>query len=211
MKLIKLKCPNCGASFKAEKEQKEFFCEYCRTTTLLDDGVIKVEHTIVDKNKEEGLKIVKGVGITYLIIGGIVFVIIIAIIGIIIFNVSKINSNNNSNNNFKDNAMDDLFDIDTEEDSGFDEVQIMGFNAQFELYSGTQSAFFMEPLLNNISLNNKKQKEHIVVILYDNKEISSSEDVVNFKHSLDDNADYEVSLDYDEDGFVNKVTITKLN
>ena len=52
MKIIKLKCPNCGASFKVEKEQKEFFCEYCRTTTLLDDGVIKVEHTIVDKNKD---------------------------------------------------------------------------------------------------------------------------------------------------------------
>ena len=208
MKLIKLKCPNCGSSFKVEKGQKEFFCEYCRTTTLLDDGVIKVEHTIVDKNKEEGLKIFKGFGIFSLTVFCIIFVTVIAIIGVVIFNISKMSNNKNDIIN---NKIDNIVDNKSEEDSDYSEAEIMGFNAQFELYNGTQSLFFMKYLLDNISLNNKKQKEHIVIVLYDNKEISDSEDITDLKHNLDDDSEYEVSLDYDEDGFVNRVNIIKIN
>ena len=67
MKLIKLKCPSCGANLKVDREKKKFICNYCRTESLLDDEVIKIEHTIVDKNKETALNIFKGFGIVWIV------------------------------------------------------------------------------------------------------------------------------------------------
>lgn len=44
MKLIKLNCPNCNSVLEVNEEMKQFTCNYCGTTTLLDDEIIKVKH-----------------------------------------------------------------------------------------------------------------------------------------------------------------------
>jgi len=59
MKLIELSCPNCHANLEVDGAKKEFTCKYCRTKTLLDDEVIKVEHTITDKKVLEKIKVAK--------------------------------------------------------------------------------------------------------------------------------------------------------
>ena len=53
MKLIELKCPSCGSNLKVNKELKTFTCNFCGTTTLLDDEVVRVEHRIVGTKKKE--------------------------------------------------------------------------------------------------------------------------------------------------------------
>lgn len=214
MKLIKMKCPSCGASFKVEKGQKEFFCEFCRTTTLLDDGVVRVEHTIIDKNKEEGLKIFKGIGITSLIYFGIIMVVVIAVIGVIIFNIIKMNKRtdgifDNINNQMND-IQEDVNGSDIEIDKVYSQIEIQMFNSFFELYSGTKTGFFIEGLLDNIVTNNKTEAQHIITVMYRDINTSNSDDIVDLKHTLEDNQEYEVSLDYDNDGFVNRVTIVDL-
>ena len=45
MKLVKLTCPNCNSILEVNDEMKQFTCNYCGTTTLLDDEIIKVKHT----------------------------------------------------------------------------------------------------------------------------------------------------------------------
>lgn len=48
MKLIKLKCSNCGANLETEEKNKKIKCQYCNATTIIDDEVIKIEHKIIN-------------------------------------------------------------------------------------------------------------------------------------------------------------------
>ncbi len=43
MRLIDLKCSNCGAPMKANLELKQVSCNYCGNTMLIDDEVKKME------------------------------------------------------------------------------------------------------------------------------------------------------------------------
>ncbi len=56
MKLVKLKCPSCGSNLEINKELKAFTCNYCGTTTMVDDEIIKVEHRIVGTKKKERIE-----------------------------------------------------------------------------------------------------------------------------------------------------------
>ena len=55
MKLINLKCANCGAILEIENDAKKAKCSYCNTTTLIDDEVLKIEHKIVNGEVERKL------------------------------------------------------------------------------------------------------------------------------------------------------------
>ena len=57
MKLIKLICPNCGANLEITTDNKEFTCQYCKTPILLDEEIIKVEHTITSSELTEKIKV----------------------------------------------------------------------------------------------------------------------------------------------------------
>lgn len=46
MKLINLKCSNCGAILEIEETAKKVKCSYCNATTIIDDEIIKIEHKI---------------------------------------------------------------------------------------------------------------------------------------------------------------------
>lgn len=52
MKLIKLKCSNCGANLEVNGELKNIFCNYCGQNYVLDDETVKIEH-ILDTNKSD--------------------------------------------------------------------------------------------------------------------------------------------------------------
>ena len=45
MKLIKVKCENCGADLEVNKELNECVCNYCGAKTIIDDETKKVEIT----------------------------------------------------------------------------------------------------------------------------------------------------------------------
>ena len=48
MKLISLKCSNCGANLEAKEDNKKIKCQYCNATTIIDDEVIRIEHKIIN-------------------------------------------------------------------------------------------------------------------------------------------------------------------
>lgn len=53
MKLITLKCPECGATLNLDSSRKECFCTYCGAKILLDEEIqrqdIKIENRIIDE------------------------------------------------------------------------------------------------------------------------------------------------------------------
>ena len=38
IKMVPVKCPNCGAQMQIEEGRKEAFCTYCGSKFLIDDG-----------------------------------------------------------------------------------------------------------------------------------------------------------------------------
>lgn len=80
-------------------------------------------------------------------------------------------------------------------------------NSNFESYTGTKSKIFVESVLDNIISVNKKSQEHIVTLVYNDITTTDEAQIKSIKHGLDSSADYEVSVEYDEDGYIYQVML----
>ena len=199
MKLKKLACKNCGAKLEIEEGTTQIKCDFCGSTFSVEDdynkgynytkGVLKA----TDEHMKENLKTV---GKIPMALGIIVIIMIFVIFSIIIYRI--INSNNIS----------DLQDEWTKEST---EIDKKSFNFQYESISGKKSSFIISGVLDKIVTNNKTNKNHVITVVY--KDISSSEEIKikEIRDMLDDYEYYDVSLDYDSTGYVNKFTITDIN
>ena len=49
MKLINLKCSNCGAALEIDPERTQAFCSYCGAKLFIDDENINITNRIVDE------------------------------------------------------------------------------------------------------------------------------------------------------------------
>ena len=56
IKMVSLKCPECGANLEIEEERKQCFCQYCGTKIMLDDGSRTYTHVYIDKTREKELE-----------------------------------------------------------------------------------------------------------------------------------------------------------
>lgn len=59
MKIVSLKCPECGASLNIEQGMKMCFCSHCGTQIMLDDEAQKVRYTF-DNADEAGYQFEQG-------------------------------------------------------------------------------------------------------------------------------------------------------
>lgn len=50
MKLVELKCKNCGSLLKANSEDKEMTCKYCGTTFKIDDEIKHIKFDDMEQN-----------------------------------------------------------------------------------------------------------------------------------------------------------------
>lgn len=57
MKLLEMKCKNCGALLKVEEDAKDIECQYCNTKYKLDD---EVQHIKYDDMEKSGYEFEKG-------------------------------------------------------------------------------------------------------------------------------------------------------
>ena len=49
MKMINLRCTNCGAELQIDAERNQAFCTYCGTKLLVDDESIQITNRIIDE------------------------------------------------------------------------------------------------------------------------------------------------------------------
>ena len=90
------------------------------------------------------------------------------------------------------------------------EFDIHAFNSYYEMYSGTTHAFHIESLLDEVITNNKTNKKQLIVVKYRQYLTSEPREITEIKHSLNDNLEYEVILDYDKDGYVKRILIENI-
>lgn len=87
------------------------------------------------------------------------------------------------------------------------------FNSTFEMNQGTKSGMFAKSQVDNIIKNNKKDKEHLIEVIFDGTSYGTDpSNISNVKNNLREFngykfQEYEISLDYDDNGYVNKATI----
>lgn len=81
------------------------------------------------------------------------------------------------------------------------------FNSDFTFYVGTKYGSNVSNLIDKIITNNKTNKEHLITVIYNNENLTDSTKIKNIKNELSEWNQYEVSEDYDDDGYINKITI----
>lgn len=87
------------------------------------------------------------------------------------------------------------------------EFAIARFNNSFFGAEGTKWGFLLANILDEIVTSNKSNPEHQIVVVFKNKEISDTKEIKNIKKELEDWTGYEVSVEYDDVGYVNKLVI----
>ena len=200
-----MKCKNCGHILNVEEGTSTITCEYCHTTYALDDEAQHIKYDNMyesgyefekgrmqaqDEQVEKAGKVVKGffgAHIIISIISVIFFILFVIVFMTIVYNIhqSSINHNNFSLNMKKDS-----------------------FNSSFEMYSGTQTKFFIERLLDDIAINNRKDSFNTITVVYNDISTSDPNEITNIKHSLEESpAKYEVSFNYNGAGVIYKVVI----
>lgn len=171
----------------------------------VNDGMRSFNNYITDKNNQEkiktnskkGLKILKNFGIGYLVFVGIVIILVISIFTFVIVNMTKMIGISNDIRE-KNNTL-----IDKEDER----INRNSFNKQFEMYSGSKTGVSLKSLLDDVITNNKKELEHIITVTQNETTTSTPDKIIELKQKIEDFAEYEISLDYNKDGYVNKVNI----
>ena len=195
--MVELKCNNCGAQLKVEEGTSQVKCEFCGSTFSVDDaynegykytkGVLKArsEQMEEDFNKAQDLmdSFIGKPSRVFSIAFVVIFILIFAFIGYHMY-VGFSDSRNSR----------DSFEIDS-------------FNTPYETDAGKRSGFFIVGTLDDIVTNNKTNKSHIITVVYNDITTTEEKEIKEIRNKLSDRKDYDVSLDYDSNGYVNKYTI----
>lgn len=88
-----------------------------------------------------------------------------------------------------------------------EEINKFAFNSNLKYMQGTKSQFTLSQYLDKVVTSNKTNKEHLIEVTYNETTSTAEDDIVAIKHLLKDGNNYEVSVDYAADGYINKVTI----
>lgn len=197
MKLVELKCNNCGAQLKVEEGTSQVKCEFCGSTFSVDDaynegykytkGVLKAhsEQMEEDFNKAQDLmdSFIGKPSRVFFIAFVAIFILIFGFIGYRIYTT------------FTDNEKE------------HDSFEVNSFNTPYETDAGKRSGFFIVGTLDDIVTNNKTNKSHIIAVVYNGITATEEKSIKEIRNMLSENKDYDVSLDYDSNGYVNKFRI----
>lgn len=196
MRLKELKCTNCGATVKVEDNQVQAECEFCHTRFAVEDaynygykfekGRIKAHNENIEEKLEKTKGVVGTVGKVFVARSIITAVVTLFIFGIVVTSI--------------------IFLIVKQENS-IDEFDINRFNNTFEIHKGTEFGSSVGRLIDEIITNNKKDKERQIKVTFKEITTKDTNEMKGIKKQLDDWTKYEVSFEYDKDGFIYLVTI----
>ena len=179
----------------------------------VDEKFIPENEKYVDEsilgNKEESKKKIYKTGKTIIIVYILIIVLMFVIpvgVGIwcfVAFNKSADNQFETFNNMSGGFLSTIIYQI-KKENAEFDVTE---FNNNLSSLQGTQSKFFLSGYLDNIITKNKTYSNHTITVTYNDTTTTEEDEIIKIKHSLKDGYKYEVSVDYDANGYINRVKI----
>ena len=177
----KLKCTSCGGHLEVEENKEYAVCKYCGARYKLNKD-LNINFKLDDNMKDIINSGFRGVT-HYSKFMIIPIIMFITIFIIISLTIFRTFSGSNS----------------------YDKSS---FNSLFSHQNGTKSAFFLESTLDDIIQSNKTHDRKIALV-YEGKETTDEKEIIEIKHSL--SGTYEVSINYDNKGYVNKIIVEKIN
>lgn len=81
------------------------------------------------------------------------------------------------------------------------------FNSGLTYAEGTKATIFVENILDTIVTKNKLNKDMLITVVYKKKKTTDVNEIKAIKKSLKQWSEYEVSVDYDDEGYITKITI----
>lgn len=187
----KLKCTSCGAALEIEENNEYAKCTHCKSRYKLNED-LNINFKIDDNTK-------KIISSSFLLV---LVPVIVIVIGIVLVFIFKGNSQENSS------IMNDMNqireDAEKHQEEFRKEAEKKSFNFQFENKTGTTDAFFLESTLDDIISSNKKY-DRKVSLVFNNNETQDEEEIIKIKQSL--KGKYEVSINYNDEGYIDKVIV----
>lgn len=179
-KFVVCKCPNCGANIKVDSNLEKATCKYCDADIIVERDMDQEIKKTINEQLKTNNKIAK-------IMFPIFLVIFLAITGVVIFFITK---------GFTDN-----------------EISKSTFNFKLEHSIGERNGITVKQDLNEIINSNKKYKDHQINVIYKENNTNKIEGIVEIRDSLKEIEaynfyEYNVMIDYDDNGYINKYTIT---
>lgn len=178
----KLKCSSCGGHLEIEENKEYAKCKYCGARYKLNED-LNVNIKLDDNMKEilnNGFGTVQKFSKFTIIPIAIIFLIGVTMC-VTIGSMGFIHN-------------------------GKDENKSM-FNIHLENDGGTKNAFFLESTLDDIIQSNKTHNRKVALV-FEGKETTDEKEIIDIKHSL--SGTYEVSINYDDKGYVNKIIVEKI-
>lgn len=179
----------------------------------VDEKFIPENEKYVDEsilgNKEESKKKIYKTGKTIIIVYIVIAILMIVVpIGIIIGVFSIFNkSADNQFEKFNNMSGGMLSNIKSEIEKENAKEEVIKFNNTLTSLQGTQSKFFLSGYLDDIITKNKTYSNHTITVIYNDITTTEEDEIIKIKHSLKDGYEYEVSVDYDTNGYINRVKI----
>ena len=217
-----LKCKSCGAELEVEENKEYAKCNHCGARYKINED-LNINFKI-DDNMKEVLN--NGIGtvsksLKYIVIPAIIFFIFI----LSIFVYESIDRNNRrketleaqrqseerirqQQEKIQEQILKEKEKAEKENKEFEETINKNQFNFEFEHENGTKNAFFLKNTFDKIVRSNNKN-DRKVSLVFNGTEITEESEIINIKQSLD--GDYEVSLNYDDDGYINKIIVDKIN
>ena len=140
----------------------------------------------------------------------LVVLLIIAIAIVIVLLNKLITDSKERKTNQSSNEISDIVDEEIETANNMlDKFEIDAFNSKFEYRVGENYGSTVKRALDDVITNNKKNQDRLVTIVFGEISTTDPEEIKNTKKNFDDWTKYEVSVDYDENGYIYKMTIEK--
>lgn len=130
----------------------------------------------------------------------VILILIALVISVVLINKIITDKENNKKNN---QSIFDIFNINNIESS----FKKDSFNSDFEFYTGSKSGFLLENMFEKVITNNKKNTNHKVSIKYNEINTNNPEEIKDLKKDIKDGDKFEVSINYDENGYVNEIVL----
>lgn len=205
MKFVELKCKNCGAKLEVEEGATQVTCKFCGTTFSIDDaytqgykytkGVLKAQSEQMEESLNTAQEFLKNSSFgktskVFSIVFATIFILIFVFIGYGIYTTFSETEN--------------------ESETAHDNFEVNSFNMPYENDAGKRSGFFIVGTLDDIVTNNKTNKSHIITVVYNDIKATDEKEIKEIRNMLSEDKDYDVSLSYDNNGYVNKFAIENL-
>lgn len=140
----------------------------------------------------------------------LVLLLVIAIAIVIVLLNKLITDYNERKKNDESNGISNIVNEQIEKGNEmFDKFEVESFNSTYELDVGENYGLSVKRTLDKVITNNKKNTNNILTVVFEEVSTTDPEEIKKLKKNFDDWTKYEVSVDYDENGYVNKITIEK--